>query len=447
MKTDDTGGTSAANDPAHKGETGEIEQRLARRFAVELDRAERDYPALRRSRDAANPDGAMTRSGRSMLGWRRLALPVTAIAVLLAVSLVGVGLTFRPNAAGPAAPTSAAPTSSRAASGPPASDGIPNQVDGQRVYRIADKAEWQKLSGSFLLGAYVERFALPCAQLATRPPAEAKLYGTCDDPYWLASQAGQPYDFFALVQPAPNGTDALAGWADGPAVVIRAHTHDPAAADCATADRDKCERAVVVEAVVWPTVPMEIDGNRIFRASDQGLFPTSGSFLLGGPFEEPHGPFEDPQFALPCAMRANLTNAEQQLIPYCYVQSIDGLPIAPMSNFNATRGEILVARVHVNDPLAAQCPASDRADCRAAIIVEAVVWHGDQQAVSATPAELSANPSGTAGTNPASAEGVGPAGSGGASGSARSAPPSPAGAPSALTTDTTTTPPYSPSPS
>jgi hypothetical protein len=438
MKTDDSGGTSAANDPAHKGETGEIEQRLARRFAVELDRAERDYPALRRSRDASNQDRG--RSGRSMLGWRRLALPVTAVAVLLAVSLVGVGLTMRPNAAGPAAPSSSEPSVSPM--GPPSSDGIPNQIDGQRVYLIADKAEWQNLTGSFLLSGYAVLNVPSCPPPVVgtpEPTAEQDLIGWCSSIQLVASPNYSGH-FPISVMAAPRSWGALTGWTNGPAIVMRVHIDDPESANCASAQQAECQAAVVVESVVWPTVPMEIDGNRIFRASDQGLFPTSGSFLLGGPFEEP-------EFALPCAMRPNLSNAEQQLIPYCYVQSIDGLPIAPMSNIDATRGQIVVARVHVNDPLAAQCPASDRADCRAAIVVESVVWHGDQPAVSATPAELSAKPSGTAGTNPASAEGIGPAGSGGASASARSAPPSPAGAPSALTTDTTTTPPYSPSPS
>jgi hypothetical protein len=435
MKTDDSGGTSAANDPTQTGEAGELEQRLARRFAVELDRAERDYPALRRSsRDAANPDGAVTRSGRSTLTWRRMALPVTAVAVLLAVSLVGVGLAFRPNAAGPMPHSSSEPSVSPA--GPPSSDGIPNQIDGQRVYRIADSAEWQNLSGSFLLGAYVEQFALPCAPpMATRAPAEGKLFPVCDDPLWLAPKAGQSYDASALLHPAPNGAGALAAWADGPAVVIRAHTHDAAAADCTAADKSVCEAAVVVEAVVWPTVPTEINGERVYRASDQASFAgLTGSFLLGGAFEEP-------QFTLPCAMRANLSNAEQQLIPYCYVQSIDGLPAAPMSNIDSARGQIVVARVHVNDPLAAQCPASDRADCEAAIVVEAVVWLGDQPAATAA---ATATASGSTATNSASSEAAGPAG---ASASARSAPPSPVGAPSAVTTDTTTTPPYSPTPS
>jgi hypothetical protein len=45
-----------------------------------------------------------------------------------------------------------------------------------------------------------------------------------------------------------------------------------------------------------------------------------------------------------------------------------------MSTIDEPKDEIVVARVHVNDPLAAQCPAAVQASCKASIVVEAVVW-------------------------------------------------------------------------
>ncbi len=199
--------------------------------------------------------------------------------------------------------------------------------------------------------------------------------------------------FFNL---APSGLDLLAGWLNGPAVVMRVHTHDPEAASCSADKQAACEAAVVVEAVVWPTVPAQIDGERVYRAADQASFPISGSFLLGGPFTKP-------QFVPPCPMQPNLTAAEQQLIPYCYILSIDGLSVAPESNIDEPNGEIVVARVHIDDPRAAQCPAGDRAQCQAAIVVEAVVWRGETPATSASP-----TPDEASSPNSVSAESAGP---------------------------------------
>jgi hypothetical protein len=94
-------------------------------------------------------------------------------------------------------------------------------------------------------------------------------------------------------------------------------------------------------------------------------------------------------------MQMNETQAEQQLIPYCYLESIDGLDIAPMSNIDEPRNELVVARVHVDDPLAAQCPATDRAECQASIVVESVVWQSDAL-INASPSNGSAGASSAA---------------------------------------------------
>ena len=399
MKTDETGGQSAESN---------VEERLSRRYAMELERAERDYPALMRLRgEHLGADGAIPGSGRSLHAWRRIAAPMTAVVVLVAVSLVGVGLALRPSA-GPTGPSNPAP-----AGVVRGSDGIPTSIDGQRVYRIGERTEWQNLSGSFLLAGYATAFTpscpAPAPTAAPQPSAEANLLGWCSA-IVLATEPITDFSGVAigsLLKVAPRGSEALSGfltqphWLNGPAIVMRAHTHDPEAGQCAADQQAACEAAVVVEAVVWPTVPTEINGERVFRATDQASFPTSGSFLLGGPAIKP-------SVMPPCPAPIDKTNAEQQLIPYCYFLSIDGLGVAPMSQLDEPNGEIVVARVHTHDPLAVQCPADVQTACEASIVVESVVWRSTEDAASAIPTSAAST---TTPSNPASGEGSGPASS------------------------------------
>jgi hypothetical protein len=384
MKTDDTGGPSAEDN---------VEERLPRRFAVELERAERDYPALVGSRLDPVPGGAAPGSARSLRAWRRLAVPMTVVFVLVAVSLVGVGIALRPSA-GPTGLNNPAPANVQKGA-----DGIPTAIDGQRVYRIGDEAEWQNLSGSFLLSGYAMQLLTGCKGQFGSPPPEDAFISWCM-PMVLTPGPVTDFNGFdpsTFPSVAPRSLEALKGWFGGPAIVMRVHAHDPGAANCAAYLQPRCESAVVVEAVVWPTVPTQINGERVYRATDQASFPASGNFLLGGPATKPSG--------VPgCPPPIDKTAAEQQLIPYCYVLNIDGLSIAPMSNLDEPNGKIVVARVHINDPLAAQCPAVSSAVCETAIVVESVVWRS-AESVTATPTSAAST---TTPSNPASGEGVGP---------------------------------------
>lgn len=383
MKTDETGGQSAED---------KVVERLSRRYAMEMERAERDYPALARSRrDPA----------RSTPVWRRIAASMTAVVVLVAVSLVGVGLALRPSA-GPAGPSNPAVVRG--------SDGIPTVIDGQRVYRIGEKADWQNLSGSFLLAGYATAFTpscpAPAPTAAPQPSAEANLLGWCSAIVLTTEPIADfnGVDIGSLFKVAPRGSEALTGfltqpqWLNEPAIVVRVHTHDPEAAQCGTDQQAACVAAVVVEAVVWPTVPTEINGERVYRAATQVAFPTSGSFLLGGPATKP-------SVMPPCPAPIDQSAAEQQLIPNCYFRSIDGLGMAPMSNLDEPNGEVVVARVHTHDPLAAQCPANLQAQCDASIVVESVVWRSSESAATVAPSSVASS---TTPSNPASGEGSGP---------------------------------------
>jgi hypothetical protein len=392
MKDEIAGGSAAES---------QLRERLARQFAEELGRAETDYRTLRVPERAA-VERLQPRRRMKL----RLAVEGLAVVVLLVVGLVVYG-----QARTPATPAGPAASVVRGA------DGIPTEIDGQRVYGVADQATWQNLNGSFLLSAVPYITEVPAdlycntgtgnaASAATTPVGASSTPEIClrialDTPPARSIGSGITFDPSMPVVTKGSSTPLLEPWVDI-AIVLRVHIHDAVAAGCSTADsatvQAACEAQVAVEAVVWPAVPTEIAGQRVYRFSDQASIPTSGSFLLGGPFTKP-------DVMPPCAPPIGKSEAEQQLIPYCYVVSIDGIGVAPISNIDEPNNEIVVARVHVNDPLAAQCPAEVRADCQAAIVVEAVVWRSGDLLTSSPSAGPSASlPSGI----PAPTEATGP---------------------------------------
>lgn len=384
MKIESGGGSTA--------ESG-VTRKLARLYDEELDRAERDFPTIRTPLWDADERHQPRR--RMKL---RLAAEAIGIVAVVAILVGGGWLALGPSTT-PAGP----------APGPAASGGVPVQIDGQRVYRIVDVSEWQNLGGSFLLAATPSLNVMSCFAVVPAPSGSAErslIQATCGKlPVGTILGGG--------VMLAPKSEDLILPWI-GSAIVTRVHTHDSEAASCADANRAQCDAAVVVEAVVWPTVPTEIAGEPVYRASDKATFPTSGGFLLGGRFSKP-------DFVPPCPMPPDKTAAEQQLLPYCYLESIDGLDISPMSNIDEPKNEIVVARVHVNDPLAAQCPAATQADCRAAIVVESVVWRSDEL-INSMPS------SGTAGPTPTSSAGASANPSGPSTGTGEGTAPPPPGA-------------------
>lgn len=357
MKTDWTGGDAENN----------VTQELARLYDIELHRAERDFPTMR----LASLDGA-ERAARPRM---KLRLLTEAVAIVAVGAIIVAGGWLASNPQTPAGP---APVPSLT-SGP---DGLPSQLDGQRVYRIADESEWQKLSGSFLLAGVPSLVAPSCfITQANGPTGTADrdlIQGSCGG--W---EVGETMQSTAML--APRTAALVEPW-NGSPVVLRVHTHDAEAASCVASNRARCDASLVVEAVVWPVIPTQIAGEQVYSATDQAVFSKlSGSFLLGGVFLKP-------DFVPPCPMPMNETAAEQQLLPYCYVVTIGGEQLSPKSNIDEPKNELVVVRAHVNDPLAADCPATTQAQCRAAIVVESVVWRLDTL--------INAMPSGFAGPTP-----------------------------------------------
>ena len=322
----------------------------------------------------AQPPDALEVPGRRRIR-RRLASLVITVAVLAAVALLGFGLVYSRSSPSPG------PSVSPATVG---ADGIPAQIDGQRVYRVSEQAEWQTLSGSFLLGGYAVSLPKNCPISAVPTRASEADLVDCGPvellPYPITISPGLGSGVLTL---ASLGSSLLGGWEGGPAIVVRVHTHDPEAANCGSDSRAACEAAVVVEGVVWPVVPSQIAAEHVYRAADQASFAgLKGSFLLGGLVAYP-------AVVHSCPSEAGPPGDGQGLLPYCYWPSIDGLALSPKGSFDEPGNEIVVARVHVNDPLAAECQPSLRAECDGAIVVESVVWRSNPYATptpSGTPA-------------------------------------------------------------
>ena len=362
MKTNERGGATAN----HK-----LEDRLARQFGADLEQAERDYSALGRRR--ADPSGQRPVG----LAWPRLAVPIVAIVLLIGGGFVGFGLVAR------SSDTTTGPGGFAVAFG---ADGIPSQIDGERVYRVGEVVESEK-QGGYLLGGYVfQEVAVRCPGNAPAPSdvtpcasgAEASSLG-------LGRSAGSDAASGGLLV-GYSSPEVLSGWVGAP-VVARMK-------GCTLDNGTPCPP--VVMALVWPTVLAEIAGERVYRATDKASFAAiKGSFLLGGRFAKP-------SVVPPCPAPVGKSEAEQQLIPYCYLPSIDGLQLAPKSSIDEPNDEIVVVRAHVNDALAAQCPAAVQGDCEAAIVVESLVWRSDALfARPTTPADSSVPAASAGGSGPA----------------------------------------------
>jgi hypothetical protein len=398
MKTESNGGSDET----------QVTQKLARLYEVELDRAERDFPTM--------PLPALDVPERAPRPHMKLRLFSEAVALVAVGAVIVAGGWLAANPQTPAGPAPAASLQF----GP---DGIPNQIDGQRVYRLADKTEWQKLSGSFLVGSTPSLVSPACLAAGVAGVAEGDLIQASCGPALLVGPT-----LGSSVMLAPKSASLIEPW-QGSQIVVRVHTHDPEAASCAAANKATCDASVVVEEVVWPVIPTAISGEGVYRAADQAVFSKlTRSFLLGGVFIKP-------QLVPPCPMPLDKTQAEQQLLPYCFIETIDGLQLSPMSNIDEPRGELVVVRAHVNDPLAADCPAATRADCKAAIVVDAMVWHSDA-AIQVSPSFGLAGPSSTPPSNGTTINQSGPSVAGGASAGASSgtgssvvAPPPPIGTP------------------
>ncbi|HEY5487460.1 MAG TPA: DUF4232 domain-containing protein [Candidatus Limnocylindrales bacterium] len=379
----------------------DFDERLSRRLRAldaAVPAASADVPGIGRTRIKIG------RSGAQVAG--RLPLGLTAVLVaMMVVAVAGVGLYYRGETAPPG----------------PDAQGIPTQIDGQRVYRVGEQSEWENLSGSFLLATTPSLSVMGCPPGAYSPQPERDLLsGPCGG-VMLGSITGAPLDLSDILYAAAKGLPYswLGDWS-GHTVILRAHTHDPEAAQCLADTRARCDASVVVEAVVWPTVPTEIGGAPVYRGHalaatfSSGTFKDLGSFLYGGVVDAYRVHWEPGFCATPVAQTQAEQQAEQELVSGCDSPTvlIDMQNIAPDSNFDPIDGQLVVVRAHVNDAVAAQCPADAQRQCETAIVVDSVVWSSNPYR-SATPTPTVASASPTTEPSPtdtaSSAESVGPA--------------------------------------
>ena len=319
---------------------------------------------------------------------RALAAPLGAAAMVVAVVLaVGViGPVTGPNRS--AAPPTASPgaTATSAATSGTYPDGIPRQIDRRPVLRgesILRHVAQSQDATPFLVGGYVYAFYADCYVEPSAPGSP--LLAPCNDGFHLGD--------------APPGT----GGGFGPRLVVdaalqdltfsgpgvlRVHVHDRRAADCAQAIRQRCEQAIVVEAVVWAGtatlpvdadgIPQEIDGEAVLRgayiAVKVAATVDDAPFLVGGWATGPMAwrcpaatPGRPVHALLPCGPGTGIQlMAGPDRADGLLVMSIDrGLLPAPGA---------VVLRVHVHDALAASCPETNRTLCEQTLVLEAVVW-------------------------------------------------------------------------
>ena len=319
---------------------------------------------------------------------RALAAPLGAAAMVVAVVLaVGViGPATGPNRS--VAPPTASPgaTATSAATSGTYPDGIPRQIDGRPVLRgeaILSQVAQSQDATPFLVGGYVYAFYADCYVEPGAPGSP--LLAACDDGFHLGDTppgTGGGFGPRLVVDAALQDLTF-----SGPGV-LRVHVHDRRAADCAQAIRQRCEQAIVVEAVVWAGtatlpvdadgIPQEIDGEAVLRGADIAVKVAAtvddAPFLVGGWATGPMAwrcpaatPGRPVHALLPCGPGTGIQlMAGPDRADGLLVMSIDrGLLPAPGA---------VVLRVHVHDALAASCPETNRTLCEQTLVLDRVVW-------------------------------------------------------------------------
>ena len=343
---------------------------------------------------------------RRPLVWplRVLAAPVGAaavvVAVVLAIGVIGPATGPHPSPA----PLTGSPGASAttAMTGDAYADGIPRQIDGQPVLRgeaISSHVALSPDATAFLVGGYVYALYADCYVEKNAPTSP--LLAQCDDGFHLADaspgrQGGIGSGLVIGTGPRLVIGAALQDLPSSAPGVLRVHIHDPQAADCAPSIRQRCETAIVVEAVVWvgastlsldaDGIPRQIDGEAVLREANIAVKVAAadddGSFLVGGWATGPVPwlcPESTPSPSGPLLLCELGTGIELMDGP----GSADGVLVMSVDQGLLPAPGAVVLLVHVNDSLAASCPEAGRTLCEQTLVLDAVVW--TQPSAPATP--------------------------------------------------------------
>lgn len=317
---------------------------------------------------------------------RVLAAPVGgAVLAALLLTVVVIGPATAPN--GSAAPSNASPGASATsvATDGMYPDGIPRQIGGQLVLRgdaIRGHVAQSRDDTPFLIGGYTAVIYADCAIDQSAPGSP--LLAPCDDGVHLSDAppgAGGGIGLRLVV----DSFQGLPGSAPG---VFRVHVNDPRATDCAPEIRQRCEEAIVVEAVVWAGsvtlpldadgIPPEIDGEAVLRGADIAARVAAtrddAPFLIGGwatgpiLWRCPAATPERPRHALlPCGPGTGI-----QLM--AGPDRADGLLVMSIDQGPLPAPGAVVLRVHIHDALAASCPEANQPLCQQTLVLDEVVW-------------------------------------------------------------------------
>lgn len=299
-------------------------------------------------------------------------------------------------------PSTSPSTSARATpSGPPAttssetstySDGLPRSIDGQPVYRgpeAATHAAAMTDATPFLVGGRYNALVSACAPVVGSPRPTSPLAPACE---------ASLLDWIPII---PDGL--LVGARDGVSdFVVRAHVLDPRAAACAPVLRPKCEKAIVVEQVLWvgpvaqgdhradvvdalagrfeDGLPRSIGGQPVHRGSEAIAFASTvgdtSTFLVGGWFTQRFGRISCPA-ALPghqdwqddCGRPGFSDTAGT------FDAEMDAAVTFRFGGQDLVSGPAVVS-VHVHNPRAAECMPNATV-CDRMMVVDTAVWSGD----------------------------------------------------------------------
>ena len=280
--------------------------------------------------------------------------------------------------------------------------GVPSEVDGRPV--LVGDALTQHVAAAtddepFLAGGVLGSVIAGCFVPDDFP--KTPLIVPCDDgtilyPSGAARYADDP-GVRVVIDGEPRTRDGLR-WPQRGLVVLQVHVHDARARDCPAPYRERCDRAVVVDELVWappetqvptptpeprPTphggvwpdgVPESVDGEVVLRGDElrKHLDRVDGPepFLVGGTAGTgldrcgESDPAPD-AFFKPCSAEFDFVEHEPGGGPD--VLFIDHGEIERPSG-------ALVVRVHIHDRHAADCDAEIRDRCEDAAVLHEVVW-------------------------------------------------------------------------